>query len=97
MKAIDHLGPLIGKSRIKYGLTREQVCNRASERGVNLSPAHLAEIEAKQRRVPCGIMYALLETLGVTLCEIEQEFHKVQNGSEPDLPPSICMGHPWGF
>jgi len=80
LKAIDHLGPPIGKSRIKYGLTLEQVCNRASDRGVNLSPDHLAEIETKQRRVPYGIMYALLEVLGVTLYEIEQAFAEVEKG-----------------
>ena len=78
MKAIDHLGPLIGKSRIKYGLTLEQVCNRASDRCIDLSPDHLAEIEKKQRRVPYGVMYALLEVLGVPMAEIEQAFKEAE-------------------
>jgi hypothetical protein len=65
MKPVHYLGPLIGKSRIMAGLTLEQLCNRVSEQGVNLlPPEHLAEIEAEERRVPAGIMYTLLETLG---------------------------------
>jgi hypothetical protein len=68
------LGPLIKRSRLKAGLTHEQVCNRASEHGIKMNPEHLIEIEEQQRRLPDGVMYALLEVLGATMAEIEQAF-----------------------
>ena len=79
MKAVDHLGPLIRKRRLGYALTHEQACNRALEYGVSLPPDHLEEIEAKQRRVPAGIMFGMLDALGVTLYEIEEELRQVEN------------------
>lgn len=78
MNPVHYLGPLIGKSRIKAGLTLEQLCNRASDHGIDLPPDHLAEIEAEERRVPAGVLYALLETLGVTLYDIQEDLREVE-------------------
>ena len=78
MKAVDHLGPLIRKRRLGYAITPEQACNRALEYGVDLPPEHLEEIETKQRRVPAGIMFGLLDALGVTLYEIQEELRQVE-------------------
>ena len=78
MQSYELLCPLIQRCRLDAGLSREQVCARAIDRGLDLEPVQLAQIENEQLRVPYHIVDTLLNVLGITLGQIEREFRRIE-------------------